>query len=83
VRYQDLVSNPMGVIRAIYEHFELELTVESEQLIAAWADANRQDRYREEHGSHEYSPNDFGLDVDAIDAEYSGYRACLGLELRV
>ncbi|GAA2409557.1 sulfotransferase [Actinomadura vinacea] len=77
VRYPDLVSDPVGTVRGVYDHFGLPVTAEFERRARAWLDApeNRPDR----HGKWTYALAEYGLDEDDIDARFAGYRERFGV----
>ena len=69
--YQEaLRGDPMGVVRGIYERFELELRPETETRMRSWiarhpAVAGQAQRDR---------PEDYGLTADGIRRELAPYR---------
>ena len=70
VRYDDLVEDPIAVVRTIYAR-------DGSQLTAAAEDAMRrylEDHPRGEHGSHRYDPAALGLDTATIEARFAEYR---------
>ena len=75
VRYDDLLADPVGAVRAIYGHGGDELTDGTARAMAEYAAANRQGT----HGTHRYDPADYGLDRTAIDARFAEYRTRFGL----
>lgn len=58
VAYSDLVSSTAAVLERIYEAAEMEPPGDTGRFVAAYHEA----RPRHEHGRHDYSPEDFGLD---------------------
>lgn len=69
VRYDDLVRDPLGVVRRIYTHFGDELSDEASRRMAAYVAANPQGV----HGRHHYTLEDLGLDRGALEARFSDY----------
>jgi len=69
VQYADLERDPIGVVRAIYRHYNLPLTPEAEERMRAFLVENPKDK----HGRHRYSLADFGLDPDEERARYAAY----------
>lgn len=69
VTFESLRSDPLGVVRTIYAAADTELTVDAEQAMTAWLDANPRDR----HGEHHYSAARFGLEADEIRDRFSAY----------
>jgi hypothetical protein len=75
VRYEDTVSDPVGTVTRIYEHFGLELTPAVEQGVRDYLAANPRDK----HGAHRYTLEEFGLDRDEVDAAFADYRERFGV----
>lgn len=75
VLYGDLMRDPIGVVRRIYESFDLELLPEAERRMRAWLGENPKDR----RGRHRYSLEEFGLDPEEERARYGAYAARFGL----
>ena len=69
VKYEDIRSDPMAVVRAVYSKAGLPLTPMAEQKMQAWHDSNEQGRF----GKHEYSLAEFGLSEASIDAAFADY----------
>jgi hypothetical protein len=67
--YPDLVADPFGSVKRLYERFELEFTSELESRMRAFLAANASDK----HGVHKYAPASFGLDANELDARYAFY----------
>ena len=76
VRYTDLVADPVGTIRTVYERAGRDLTGEHAERIRAYVAAKPQGR----HGAHRYSLSEVGLDADALRARYAGYCEQYGVE---
>ena len=69
VYYDRLTADPVGVVRDIYDHYDL-----------AWSDefADRLNRYvrqnpRGKHGAHRYAPEDFGQTGETISERFAAY----------
>ncbi len=75
LQYHDLMRDPVGAIRGLYERLELELTRETEERMRAYLAA----KPRGKHGSHSYSLEAFGLDRDAMRERYAGYMRHYGV----
>ena len=71
VPYEQVRSDPVGAVRAVYDRFGLELTPGTEQRVARHAAANRQGQ----HGRHRYSLEEFGLSAGAIEERFADYRS--------
>jgi hypothetical protein len=69
VHHRDLVADPKGTIRRVYESLELELTPAVEQAILDWQHANQVGA----HGTHRYTPEQFGLTTAQIRSDYDFY----------
>jgi hypothetical protein len=57
IRFADFVADSMGVMRKIYDHFELALDSAAEEAMEAHLAANP----RGKHGTHEYDLDRYGL----------------------
>jgi hypothetical protein len=69
VHHVDLVDDPKGTVRRIYEWLDLELTPPVEQTILDWQEANR----KGSKGTHRYTAEQFGLTAGEIRANYDFY----------
>jgi hypothetical protein len=69
VHHHELVSDPMGVVRRVYEFLDLELRRPVEQSIAGWQAANRSGS----HGTHRYTAGQFGLSTAQLHDDFDGY----------
>jgi Sulfotransferase family len=69
VHHHDLVADPKGTIRRVYDWLELELTPPVEQTILQWQEANRVGA----HGIHRYTAEEFGLSIAQIRSDYDFY----------
>ena len=75
VRYDDLVSDPLNVVRGIYDHFGQEMPDEMAARIADWLARNPQHK----HGPHRYTPEQFGLTAEEIRSTMRPYCERFGL----
>ena len=75
VNYYDLVEDPMGVIRAIHEHFGWTLEQAAVDSMTDWR--FRQAVHRQRETRHRYSLEDYGLTVEAVNAAFARYREFL------
>jgi len=75
VTYTALVHDPLATVRRIYAHFDLPLTPATEARMQRFLAEHPQD----EHGRHEYSLEQFGLDADTERERYGRYRERFGL----
>jgi Sulfotransferase family len=69
LHHRELVSDPKGSIRRIYEWLELELTPTVEQTILDWQQANRMGTA----GTHRYTAEQYGLTTNQIRSDYDFY----------
>lgn len=69
VHHHELVADPMGTVRRIYEWLGLELTGEVAQTVAEWQQANAMGA----HGTHRYTAQQYDLSVDQIRSDYDFY----------
>jgi len=76
--YSDFIRDPLTVVRAIYQHFDMTLTPEAEAAMRAFMAENRQDK----HGKHVYSAEQFGLDKPTLHRAFAGYIDHYGVRTR-
>ena len=69
VRYEDVRSNVMPVIKQIYERAGWALTPGVEQTMREWEIKNEQGK----HGKHRYSLEESGLNAEMIANAFAGY----------
>ena len=69
LQYSDLMSNPIQEIVKIYSHFELTFSPEMETAVKSWLLDNPQHKY----GKHEYSTQQFGLEIESIREKFAFY----------
>ena len=72
VNYIDLVENPFGVIRGIYEHFGWTLGQAASGTMEEWHE--RQIEKRRTETRHRYALEDYGLTPEAVNAAFARYR---------
>jgi hypothetical protein len=65
----EIVGDPVGSVRRIYDHFDLELHRDVESRMHAFVAAHPKD----EHGEHRYGPGAFGLDPESMAGAFKGY----------
>jgi len=78
IHYRDLIKDPVGVVRQIYDCFGYSFDGRFEARIVAWLDENP----REKHGIHRYSLEQFGLTAEKVDRFFSDYREAFGIDSR-
>ncbi|MNF68694.1 Sulfotransferase domain protein [compost metagenome] len=71
VRFEDTVSDPLGVVERIYRFAGLELTPDVRQSMSDWLSRNGRDK----RAAHHYDPASFGLDEMRLQRDYGEYRA--------
>ena len=76
VQYLDLVRDPMGAVRRIYDHFGFELTGAAVAAMERFLRANPKDK----GGVHRYSLEQFGLDPREERRRFQFYLDCFGIE---
>jgi len=69
VHHSDLVADPGGSIRRIYDWLDLPLTPAVERSILEWQEAHRMGVA----GTHRYTPEQFGLTAAQIRSDYGFY----------
>lgn len=62
IRYDQIVSDPVGVVRRIYDHAGMSFSAEVEGRIERYVAAHPQHK----GGVHRYSPEQYGLSLDEI-----------------
>ncbi len=69
VHYDDLLADPVGVTRRVYEYFRYRFTSRHEARARQWLVENPQDK----HGAHRYSLEQFGLDRESVRRHFAEY----------
>lgn len=69
VNYQDMVEDPITVIREIYKHFDYEYQPQIEEDIKKWLNDNPKNK----HGSHRYSLEEFGFQEKELKSIFEPY----------
>jgi hypothetical protein len=69
VRFDDFVEDSMGVMRRIYDHFELPLDGAAARAMEDHVRANP----RGKHGAHDYDLPRYGLDEDRVRRRFAWY----------
>ena len=75
LQYRDLTSDPPGVVRRIYERFDLVLSAEAEKRLQVFLAKDRQKKR-----AHHYSPWGFGLDPQLIQKSFQEYLDVFSIE---
>ena len=71
VDHRHFLADPLGTVRALYEHFGIDLCAATEQAMCAWIAADPTSR----HGEHRYSIDSFGITEDEIRSQFADYRS--------
>jgi len=69
VHHRELVADPRGTIRRVYEWLGFQLTPSVERTILDWQEDNRMGSA----GTHRYTPEEFGLSAAQIRSDYDFY----------
>ena len=69
VSYHDVMHDPVGAVRRIYDHFGTALSDAHAASIREWIAANPATK----HGVHKHSPEQFGLDAELINRRFAPY----------
>jgi hypothetical protein len=69
VMYDDLIKEPVAIVRQIYDHFGLRWSQEFETAMHAWLHDNPQGK----QGCNTYSLSDFDLTHEDIVTRYGAY----------
>ena len=70
VRFEESLSDPLGVVERIYAFAGLELTPDCHTAMLRWL----ADNGREKRAAHQYSAEQFGLDEATFERDYADYR---------
>lgn len=70
VRFDQLLSDPIGTVKRIYDHFRYPFDPRMETGMQRWLAENPQGK----HGKHRYDLAQFGLTEDDVETEFSDYR---------
>ncbi len=57
MQFQDIITDPLSIIRAMYEHFNFDFSQQTADAMQRYLD----NRPREKHGKHNYTLEQFGL----------------------
>eukprot|EP00922_Rhytidocystis_sp_ex-Travisia-forbesii_P020003 GHVS01029514.1.p1 GENE.GHVS01029514.1~~GHVS01029514.1.p1 ORF type:complete len:1315 (-),score=208.36 GHVS01029514.1:118-4062(-) len=71
MQYKDLISDPMGIVKKIYKHFDLTLTKPNATAISNFIQENR--KLRNKMAKHTYSLQDVGLNDRMIETAFDQY----------
>jgi hypothetical protein len=77
VHHRQMVLDPMGTVKRIYEWLGYDLTPEVEADIARWQEDNRSGA----HGTHRYTAEQYGLTDAQLRADFDEYVRHFDIEL--
>jgi hypothetical protein len=69
ILYDDLVDQPITIVRRIYDHFGLTWSDEFETAMKTWLRENPQGKY----GRHTYDLSKYGVTPESIETRYADY----------
>ncbi|MBT8342505.1 MAG: sulfotransferase [Desulfatitalea sp.] len=67
--YEELSSDPIAMVKRIYQYFDLDYTLPFEKRMMAYLKNDSQKK----HGRHKYSLEEYGFDADSLYEEYKDY----------
>ena len=76
LHFHDFLSDPIGCVKRVYDHFDLELSDEAERRLRGWQAGNPKDKY----GEHRYTLGDFGLRYEDVAERFARYAERFGVE---
>ena len=76
VKLRETIADPLDVVRRMYTHFGFELSDAVDTKMREFMAHNPRDR----HGSHTYTPEDFGIDPVRDRAPFQEYIEHFGLQ---
>jgi hypothetical protein len=77
MHYSEMMRDPMGVMRRLYDWAGDPLTPETETRMQNWLAEHPQDRY----GVNSYSLEQYGLTVDELKPVFADYLGTFDIEL--
>jgi hypothetical protein len=69
VHYEQLVADPIQMVRTIYRHFGMELSVQAEKAMRDWLDKDKQ----KQKLGHRYSLDQFGFTPADLERSFADY----------
>lgn len=69
IGFAEMRPDPIPAVERLYDWLGIDLTDEVVTRMQAWWDANPADKY----GTHDYSPEQYGIDPDALRAQFAFY----------
>lgn len=77
VHHRDLVDDPAGTIRRVYDWLHLPLSDDALRAMLGWQGANQMGA----HGTHRYTAEQYGLSAQQIRAHYAFYVDRFGVQV--
>jgi hypothetical protein len=75
VHHGSIYADPLGTVRAIYDHFDLTLGETAAARMQGWITENPPGK----HGEHRYDIGSFGISAEAVRCRFAGYMSRHGL----
>eukprot|EP00968_Pinguiococcus_pyrenoidosus_P021405 scaffold2771_cov252-Pinguiococcus_pyrenoidosus.AAC.41 len=82
VLYEDLVRDPIAVVRKLYEEFGYDFTPEFERRLEDYLEKNKKERKAmkaSQKSIHAYSPETFGVSTEDVLREWEWYHKRFGI----
>ena len=76
MHFADFIRDEIGMVRRIYEHFGMVLSLDVEERMRRFLAANPRDKY----GAHQYTLQDAGLDAATERQRFAAYQQRFGIE---
>ncbi len=73
IGFTEMRTDPVGEMYKLYAWLDVELTDEVAARMGAWWDDNAGAARREQQGVHEYSPEEYGIDLDQLRSQFAFY----------
>lgn len=67
--FRDLIANPVDAVRKVYDHADIDFTIETEEAVLRWWREHPSDK----HGQHRYDLADYGLTREEVEDVYADY----------
>jgi hypothetical protein len=75
IRHDDLVSDPVGTVEALYRHFGLKLSASAKSCIKGMVEEAPNGGY----GRNKFDPDAYGIDFAAVRSEFAAYTERFGV----
>lgn len=75
IRHDDLVSDPVGTVEALYRHFGLESSTDAKSRIRGIMEEAPNGGY----GRNQFDPDAYGIDFAAVRSEFAAYTESFGV----